>query len=228
MFLINDFYISRLQKEELEEMVAFIVAENYWGHQRLALSPAELSEEINDLAKEDLEFFDSSIYYVLRNKKDHKIYGSIKLTYWDKTTILPIQRLFGVSIPCINFLHDRTKVWHIGRFAISHKIPAGRITILKKLLFNAFYPLNRLGDGLLLAECDKKLTSTLESLGVHSLQLGNSLSYLGSETLPICIKSSWLDGFIASNSERYFTRENMDDFTFFQEATYVSEYDEAY
>ncbi|ULT26336.1 hypothetical protein KUH03_05335 [Sphingobacterium sp. E70] len=91
--------------------------------------------------------------------------------------------------------------WHIGRFVISGKIIGNRINILKKMLFDAFYGPYSLGNGLIIAECDRKVVNTLRKLEIESYQLGDPIIYFYSETLPIYIKSQWLETFIKKKNK---------------------------
>ena len=67
------------------------------------------------------------------------------------------------------------------------------------MLFDAFYGPYSLGSGLVIAECDRKVVNTLRKLEIESYQLGDPIIYLYSETLPIYIKSQWLETFIQKN-----------------------------
>jgi hypothetical protein len=74
-----------------------------------------------------------------------------------------------------------------------------------------------IGAGFIVAECDKKLTMTLKKMGIDSFILGESIDYICSETLPIYIKSDWLQQYISVNTERYFQKESTEDCKFFLE-----------
>lgn len=210
----EEYYFSILKKEELREMLAFYIFEIYDHFNFTDFTRESYELELDHLLREDTAFYGSSLYYILRDVKEHQIYGSIKTTYWDKNTPLPIEKLFNVH-PETLIVPEITNYWHIGRFVISQKIPKDRISILKKMLFNAFFPVYSLGKGLIVAECDKKLTITLDKLGIRSCALGNSIEYICSETLPIYIRSEWLNGFITSHHDRYFSISNARDAHFF-------------
>lgn len=214
----DDYYFSRIEKNDLPELLAFYIIEIYEHFNYTDYTVESYENELEHLLKEDHAFYKNSIYYVLRDCKEHKIYGSIKTTYWDKETPLPIEELFDVSAQDL-LLPGIDHFWHIGRFVISRKIPKDRISILKKILYNAFYPVYKMGSGLIIAECDKKVTLTLEKLNVTSFVLGKSIEYICSETLPIYIRSEWLNEFVSSNADRYFSTENVRDVQFFSNMT---------
>ena len=69
--------------------------------------------------------------------------------------------------------------------------------------------------GLIIAECDLKVANTLNSMGIDTYILGNPKEYICSETVPLYIKSDWLQGFIRCNIHRYLSKENTEDIAFF-------------
>src|SRR5690242_9137606 len=192
---LSNLYVSKLKKDELRELITFVITEIYEHFNYKDYTRKSLENELEYLLNEDIAFYDNSVYYVLRDCTEHKIYGSIKTTLWDRTTILPMEKLFDIGIQDI-LIPGYPNVWHVGRFVISRKIPADRICILKKMLYHAFYPVYAIGAGIILAECDKKLTITLKKMGINSFILGESIEYICSETLPIYIRSDWLARYI--------------------------------
>jgi len=194
----ENYYFTKLEKKGLSEFIHFYLSttREYFN---LDSSPdEEYFRQYENLIREDLLFFDKSIYYVLRDKEKHAIQASIRITYWDRETILPIQQLFAIKKEDL-LIPDIDHFWHIGRFIISQKITGQRISVLKKMLFDAFFPPFYFENGLIIAECDKKLVRTLFNLGIPSYQLGIPIIYLYSETLPIYIKTTWLESFIEKN-----------------------------
>jgi len=212
----DNLYISKLKKNELRDLITFVVTEIYEHFNYRDYTQESFENELEYLFKEDIAFYDNSIYYVLRDSIEHKIYGSIKTTLWDHATMLPMEKLFHINIQDI-FVPEYPNIWHLGRFVISRKIPDDRISILKKMLYKAFYPVYAIGAGIIVAECDKKLTITLKKMGIDSFILGESIDYICSETLPIYIKSNWLQQYIFLNTARYFQKESREDCKFFLE-----------
>lgn len=208
--LPNDLYFTKIKKEHLREFLAFYIIEIYEHFNYTGYTQASYNSELETLLKEDNAFFDNSIYYILKDIERHQIHASIRLTYWDKKAPLPIEKLFHIK-PKSLIVAEITNYWHIGRFVISRDLPNSRISILKQILFNAFYPVYTIGNGLIIAECDKKVTITLGKLGIKCIILGKPIEYICSETLPIYIKSEWLANFINSNSKRYYTHKNFQD-----------------
>lgn len=206
----DSYYFTKLKKKDLFELIHFYLRTTAEYYNLDDSHNEEYTSHYKNLLGEDLSFFDTSIYYVLRDRKLHNIHASIRITYWDRETILPIQKLFSVTKEEL-LSQNVNHYWHIGRFIISKRIEGQRISILKKMLFDAFFPPYSLYKGLIIAECDKKLVKTLLKLGIPSYELGRPIIYLYSETLPIYIKTEWLDFFIQKNKEAQYCLNNSSD-----------------
>lgn len=94
---------------------------------------------------------------------------------------------------------ERVNIWHVGRFAISQKENTGGILLLKKLLVLVIHPICQKSNSIMIAECDSKFVKILNMLGIQTQVLGQGISYLGSETLPIYTTSEWLKVFLDRN-----------------------------
>lgn len=194
----DNYYFTKLNRHELPELIHFYLVTTQEHYKLHEYSEHDYRTDYESLIAEDFVFFDYSIYYVLRSKIDNGIHASIRITYWDKETCLPIQKLFDIKTKDL-LISGIDNFWHIGRFVISGKIIGNRINILKKMLFDAFYGPHSLGSGLIIAECDRKVVNTLRKLEIESYQLGDPIIYFYSETLPIYIRSQWLETFIQKN-----------------------------
>ena len=194
----ENYYFTKLNSAELPELIHFYLITTQEHYKPDGYSEQDYHTDYNALIGEDSAFFDQSIYYVLRSKINNEIHASIRITYWDKEICLPIQKLFDIKTEDL-LIPEVDNFWHIGRFVISGKIIGNRINILKKMLFDAFYGPYSLGNGLVIAECDRKVVNTLRKLEIESYQLGDPIIYFYSETLPIYIKSQWLETFIQKN-----------------------------
>lgn len=206
----ENYYFTKLRKDELPDLIDFYLRATQEHYKLSAYSEQDYQMDYASLIGEDLVFFDQSEYYVLRSKTDNGIYASIRITYWDKETNLPIQKLFAIKTEDL-LLPDIENFWHIGRFVISGRIAGNRINILKKMLFDAFYVPYSLEAGLIIAECDRKVVNTLRKLEIESYQLGDPIIYLYSETLPIYIRSEWLEVFIQKNRLSQWSDANEND-----------------
>jgi len=194
----ENYYFTKLNSAELPELIHFYLITTQEHYKPDGYSEQDYHTDYKALIGEDSAFFDQSIYYVLRSKINNEIHASIRITYWDKEICLPIQKLFDIKTEDL-LIPEVDNFWHIGRFVISGKIIGNRINILKKMLFDAFYGPYSLGNGLVIAECDRKVVNTLRKLEIESYQLGDPIIYFYSETLPIYIKSQWLETFIQKN-----------------------------
>lgn len=203
----ENYYFTKLNRKELPELLHFYLDTTQEHYKLNEQDRQNLMSDFKSLMGEDLSFFDQSFYYVLRAKIDNSLQASIRITYWDRKTCLPIEKLFAIEAKSLILPHIN-HFWHIGRFVISGKIEGNRINILKKMLFDAFYAPYTLGKGLIIAECDRKLVNTLRKLKIESHQLGPPIIYLYSETLPIHIKSESLETFIQKNAGAQCSIEN--------------------
>lgn len=214
--LLKDHYFARLPKDKLPSLLCFYLREIYEHFGFTEHTDRFFEHELLNLLCEDDRFYKHSIYQVLKGRRDDKIYGSVKITYWNRRTPLPIEKLFKMDLENTPLPESR-HIWHIGRFVIAGSLRENRIGILKKMLYNAFYPVTAFGNGLVIAECDSKLVDTLRKMGIEVRVLGEPVEYICSETLPIYIKSDWLETFMAGAAARYHCADNLKDKDIFRE-----------
>ncbi|MDE1193021.1 MAG: hypothetical protein PW786_12885 [Arachidicoccus sp.] len=143
------------------------------------------------LYEEDLSVFENSVFYVAKDNSE--IVGSVKVTLWDRKTILPLEKLFGLNANNVFQNNSLNNIWHVGRFAISK---SNGMLLLKKLLVMAISTICSETNSLMIAECDKKFVKVLNLLGIKTEVLAPSVFYLGSETLPIFSIYEWLYSFL--------------------------------
>ncbi|MCU7692899.1 hypothetical protein ACFSPU_01445 [Haoranjiania flava] len=212
-YIPEDYYLSTLQKNEIKQLLSSFILDIYDHFDFINFTQKDYLEELGVLYAEDTNYFSNSVYYVLRDHKKNNIHASIRTTLRDRNCTLPIEKLFGIKIDRLPFIETQN-IWHVGRFFISNKIPGNRIKLLKKMLFNAFYPIASIGNSILFAECDAKLIYTLRKFGINVETLGSSIEYICSETFPICIQDDTLMSFIKKN-QTYFEEENEKDVDLF-------------
>lgn len=189
--------LELLKENQLFDLSRFIVNENI-KHHKDNLSSLEIDKDINSIYEEELHFFDNSKIY-LATDSDDSIIGSIRTVKWNHIDMLPIQKLFG-----INPLHianevswDTKDIFHIGRFAIKKGIKD--LTLLKQLMVMAVKPICKRKNSIAFAECDKKLLRIMYLLGIKASVIGESIYYLGSETVPILLSYDSLIDFYNEN-----------------------------
>lgn len=171
------------ERKCLQELAEFVVKENYKHH--VGNLPYEcIKDEINSVYQEELQYIDNSTIFVVRDNTG-KIVGSIRVFKWDRKKILPIQKIFGINpLEAIHAESDYS-YWHIGRFAIDSFAGIPTITLFKQLMVYAVYPVVCDTKSYMIAETDSKLLKVMNALGIKTVQMGHSVNYLASETIPV-------------------------------------------
>jgi len=150
-------------------------------------------KEIQDILKYDMQHYDWAYFYAIRNIEE-TIIATIKVTRWQNALYFPIHGEFNVDIEKIleNLSFKPEVIWHLGRLAIDQRMIATdkhlskhRLNILKILLIAAFRHICTNDNNIMIAECDTRLNEKIRLLGINSISIGNSMMYLGSETIPI-------------------------------------------
>ena len=188
--------IYESDNEVLYELAEFVVRENHKHHSGInSLIPME---EVKHVLNEEKRLINQSRVLVARNEAG-QIIGSIRITQWDKKTILPLESLFGLNPLDIAFDNKVSTFWHIGRFSISKEGAFSTILLMKTLMIYAIYPIVTAVSGCLLAEVDRKLFYALGKLGITVSQLAPSIHYQASETIPVYSTSKAMMGFYERN-----------------------------
>lgn len=171
------------ERKCLQELAEFVVKENYKHH--VGNLPYEcIKDEINSVYQEELQYIDNSTIFVVRDNTG-RIVGSIRVFKWDRKKILPIQKIFGINpLESIHAESDYS-YWHIGRFAIDSFAGIPTITLFKQLMVYAVYPVVCDTKSYMIAETDSKLLKVMNALGIKTVQMGHSVNYLASETIPV-------------------------------------------
>lgn len=176
-------------------LAEFVVLENKSHHKASIAKDYAYYQEVNEVLQEDLLLFDNSEFYVA--VYDEMIIGSVKVTFWDGKTLLPMEKLFGIKCRDLPFADQL--IWQVGRLAISKNNNTSGINLLKQLLTIAVHSICKYADSVMLAECDKKLLRILNLLGIRTETLAPGIQYLGSETIPIFSTHDWLSAFLKDN-----------------------------
>lgn len=171
-------------KECLRELAEFVVRENYKHHVG-DFSYESIKDEIDSVYQEELQYIDSSIIFVVRNEAG-KVIGAIRVFKWDRKKTLPIQKIFGINPLMIIHSESDYSYWHIGRFAVDTFAGIPTITLFKQLMVYAVHPIVCDTKSYMIAETDSKLLKVMNVLGIETIQLGHSINYLASETIPVC------------------------------------------
>jgi hypothetical protein len=176
-------------------LAKFVVTENSSHHCGTFQHGKNFLNEVKQVYQEDISLYESSAFYIATINK--KIIGSVKITLWDGQTSLPLEKLFGIK--CRDLPFADKLIWQVGRLAISKAENLLGINLLKQLLTLAIYSICQHPNGVMVAECDKKLLRVLNLLGIKTQTLAPGIKYLGSETIPIYATSEWLKVFLDNN-----------------------------
>lgn len=183
----NYYELEELPLHQLPDLAEFVVKQNYEHHTDESY-PSGYRRKINVIYQEELNYFENSKIYLAKDPTGLSV-GSIRVLKWNGFNLLPLQKLFDVSI---EYPGDYS-VWHIGRFAIHRGVR--NLDLLKKLMICSIHPVCQNCNSIVYAECDKKLLRTLSTLGIEAIPIGKPINYLGSDTIPIKISYSGLIDF---------------------------------
>lgn len=193
---ITQSYLKQLELEQLSELAKFVVEENFNHHSESTMPAMELQNDVTEVYNEELSYFKNSEIFVVKDTTGN-IQGSIRVIKWDYQTKLPIQKLFNINPLDISSSQNISSIWHIGRFA-THKTNQDR-TLFKKLMVCAITPICKDENSVAFAECDRKLLRVMNLMGIKTDVIGDSINYLGSETIPVSMNYEGLKGFYDAN-----------------------------
>ncbi len=188
-------YLERLPKNQLINLAEFVVKENFKHHSDNKL-PESYQNDVNSIYREELSFYEKSDVFTA---KDHTgaILGAIRVLKWNYTDVLPLQKIFGINPFLAINIPDVNNIYHIGRFAIKKEVRD--INLFKKLLACVAELICSHSGNVAFAECDSKLLRILKLLGVKAMVIGDSVNYLGSETIPIAMTYDGVIDFYNNN-----------------------------
>lgn len=192
---VGEFTIVETNCCPLEEMMEFVVKENYSHHQ--AKLPENISEEIEGIISEEQRLLTSSRFFLARDKSG-RIIGCIRLHRWNHISDLPITK-YGICIENTFPKEEYPNIWHVGRFAIKRHANNDTISILKILMICAITPIVSTHASIMLAEVDAKLMLYLRRMEIGMKSIAKSRYYLGSETIPSYVTKKGLMKFYESN-----------------------------
>ena len=179
-----------MSKTELKKLSRLVIDVNYKHHlNQLSFS----HEEFEKIYQEDVTALSDSIFYGIYDRKD-EIIAAVKCQKWNYSAVLPIERDFSVDIKYfiqgLNF--EPREVFHIGRFVIdqdnirrNRDLQQKRLTILKLLMYHALLPVFENSSNIFFCECDEKLYTKLNFMGLFPKIIGSPKEYIGSKTIPI-------------------------------------------
>lgn len=188
-------YLVKLRTDELLNLSKFVVKENFIHHSNKVL-PIDYENDIKSILEEEMNYKKNAEIFVYKDCLGN-ILGSIRALRWNCIDVLPIQKLFNIDPLLVIGDTSINSIWHIGRFAIKKEV--SDINLFKKLMICAITPVCKHKDTIVFAECDSKLRRIITLLGIESTVIGDSINYLGSETIPISMTYDGLIGFYNKN-----------------------------
>lgn len=192
---ISKNYLEKLNSNQILNLAQFVVEENF-NHHSNNKQPKNYKNSIDSIYNEEINYFNNSEIFVAKNNVG-SILGSIRILKWNYSDLLPLQKIFGIN-PLLAIKSDRiNNIYHIGRFAIKKGVRD--INLFKQLMVCAIGPVCENEDNVVFAECDRKLLRILTMLGIEATVIGESITYLGSETIPIAITQKGLINFYNKN-----------------------------
>lgn len=195
--LTSTLNLQKMQLDQLQDLAEFIVTENFKHHSNNTL-PEDYLKDIDSIYKEEMRFYRNSQIYVSRDTFGD-ISGAIRVLKWNLMDVLPIEKIFGIDPIEASQKTTINGIYHIGRFAIKREVKD--IQLFKQLMVCAIAPICEHEDNIAYAEIDAKLLRVLTLLGIETTVVGESIQYLGSETIPVMMTAGGLMNFY--NKNRY-------------------------
>ena len=191
----ENYCIYNVGIEYLHDMVNFIVMENYRHHTGIDVNEKS-EDEIKSICEDERLLAKNSQIFIVEN--NNRMIGCIRVTKWDEKSPLPVQKIFNINpLNSIRYSENST-FWHIGRLAVDSSANVSTVSLFKKLMMYAIYPIYQEQDGYMIAEVDSKLLRVINRLGMDTVQLGKGINYLGSETVPVYADKKGLSKFYQS------------------------------
>ena len=192
--------IFMADKSCLNEIANFVVRENY-SHHMSSFTEEKINEDIKSVFEEEKYLYDDKSHIYIARDAFGNIVGCIRSFHWEKHKILPIEKIYGINP--LDVVHGETKYnyWHIGRFAVAKDSGISTLTLFKRLMALAVKPIVEDKYSYMIAEIDSKLLKVMKGLGFGTRQIGKSIDYLTSETVPVCSSKRGIMGFFSKYGE---------------------------
>ncbi len=196
----KDYAIFMADKSCLNEIANFVVRENY-SHHMSSFTEEKINEDIKSVLEEEKYLYDDKSHIYIARDAFGNIVGCIRSFHWDKHKILPIEKIYGINP--LDVVHGETKYnyWHIGRFAVAKNSGISTLTLFKRLMALTVKPIVEDKYSYMIAEIDSKLLKVMKVLGFGTRQIGKSIDYLTSETVPVCSSKRGIKGFFSKYDE---------------------------
>ena len=159
----EDYSIFKADAKCINELSQFIVVENYKHHVG-TVEASQIADDIADVTKEELALYGDNTYIYIARDNQGKILGSIRSFLWNRQSVLPLERIYGINP--LEAIHSDVKFnyWHVGRFAIDSTLGIATFTLFKRLMALAVRPIVGDSDSYMIAEIDSKLLKVMNAL----------------------------------------------------------------
>lgn len=199
--ILSNFALYQVEKKDLEDTVKFSILTNY-DHYKDTIERKSFGKDIKYALSKEISYFNNAVYYAILHKS--QIIGTIRTMVWDRKATLPINEIFGFSLEALQKfgLDSNTTYWHVGRFAIDNKISTClNIRLFKMLMVYAIQPICNQKNSVMIAECDSRLLTVMNKLGIEAKAIGSPINYLGSETIPVIATRENLISYYENNKQ---------------------------
>lgn len=190
----NDYSIMQADGDSLYDVSCFVVKENYKHH--IGNMPTEaMNTDVTAVYEEENKLYSHSTQIFIVRNNSGVIIGTIRVFHWNREIPLPIQKIYGIN-PLLSIHSDaKYNYWHVGRFAVDSFSGVSTFSLFKQLMALAVRPIVSDENSYMIAEIDSKLLRVMNALDFVTEQLGKSVYYLESETVPICSSKKGVMGF---------------------------------
>lgn len=171
---IHEYRICQIDKDDISEVVKFVVKTNYKKHHFMADSEF-INSEIAQICDFEEKIFNRSVFYAIIDK-NQQIVGALRVSKENK---------YELKLPDTIDLSSVNKVYHIGRFAIDQTNNNLNIELFKRLINIAFSLVCQDKNNILIADCDTKLCRILRKMGIGLIPVGAPFFCVGSETVSV-------------------------------------------
>ncbi|MDD6541515.1 MAG: hypothetical protein PUF32_04335 [Prevotella sp.] len=190
----KEYEIFMADESSLNEIASFVVRENYAHHTNSCSEATTVASVAEILEMERYLYDDKSRIFIARTLQG-KMIGCIRSFHWDKIKELPIEKIYGINPLRVIHSENKYSYWHIGRFAISKDVDISTLTLFKRLMVLAVKPIVDDRFSYMIAEIDSRLLKVMTLLGFKTRQIGKSINYLASETVPVYSSKRGINGF---------------------------------
>ena len=188
-------HLEELKFDQLSQLATFIVAENFNHHANEEM-PENFEKDVFSIYEEEKRYFMNSQIFVAKDSINSLV-GAIRVLRWNYVDQLPIEKMFGIDPLSVDPINELRPIWHIGRFAT--KKNCADFNLFKKLMVSAIAPICQNKKSIAFAEIDSKLLRVMRIMGIKAKVVGESINYLGSETIPIAMDYDGLIDFYNKN-----------------------------